>query len=377
MGTRGPCGLLCAAALLVNAAQAAETPCAPWPEWQAFKRLYLSEGGRVVDAGAAQAVTVSEGQAYALTFALIANDRAGFERVLAWTRDNLAGGDLARSLPAWKWGRTEDGKWGILDRNSAADADLWIAYALLQAAGLWHEPAYAELARKVSALILRDEVALIPGLGATLLPGPRGFVTEQTWRLSASYVPPQVLRALQRQGDAALWTSVIDSAQRVIAASAPRGYAADWILYREGHGFAADAATHGVGSYNAIRVYLWAGMLAADDPLGERLAQQLKPMASAAAQHAPPESIDTDTLVSSGQGPVGFAAALLPLLVHFKLTDAVQSSRKRIDAESLRDNQHYYSDALTLFGLGWLEDRYRFDRHGELRVRWSGSCRAD
>jgi endo-1,4-beta-D-glucanase Y len=377
MGTRGPCGLLCAAALLVNAAHAAETPCAPWPEWQAFKRLYLTEDGRVVDAGTAQSVTVSEGQAYALTFALIANDRAGFERVLSWTGDNLAGGDLARALPAWKWGRTEDGKWGILDRNSAADADLWIAYALLEAAGLWHEAAYAELARKVSALILRDEVALIPGLGATLLPGPRGFVTEQTWRLSASYVPLQVLRALQRQGDAALWTSVIDSAQRVIVGSAPRGYAADWILYREDHGFAADAATHGVGSYNAIRVYLWAGMLNADDPLGERLAQQLKPMASAAAQHAPPESVDTDSLASSGQGPVGFAAAVLPLLVHFRLTDTVQSYRKRIDAESLRDNQHYYSDALTLFGLGWLEGRYRFDRHGELRVRWSGSCRVD
>ncbi len=377
MGRRGCCGLLVAAALLTGAAHASEVSCAAWPEWQAFQHLYVSADGRVIDASTPQSLTVSEGQAYALIFALIGNDRPGFERILGWTRDNLSGGDLARALPAWRWGRAADGKWGVLDRNSAADADLWIAYALIEAAALWREPAFAALASKVSDLIVREEVALVPGLGAALLPGPRGFVSERTWRLSASYVPLQVLEALARHGDARMWTAVIESSQRVIAASAPHGYAADWILYREGEGFAADAASHGIGSYNAIRVYLWAGMLAADDPRIVALARQLEPMAKEAAQRAPPESIDSATLVREGQAPVGFAAALLPLLAHFGFTDAVQGYRKRLAAESLRDDQHYYSDALTLFGLGWLEDRYRFDRHGELRVRWSGSCRAD
>ncbi|MGO9804407.1 MAG: cellulose synthase complex periplasmic endoglucanase BcsZ [Steroidobacteraceae bacterium] len=377
MGTRGPCGVLFAAALVASAAHADDRPCAPWPQWQAFKRLYLTDDGRVVDAGTRESLTVSEGQAYALTFALIADDRASFEKILAWTRDNLSAGDLGRTLPAWKWGRGEEGKWTILDRNSAADADLWIAYTLEQAGELWHERAYTQLAQAMASHILRDEVALVPGLGATLLPGPRGFVTQEAWRLSASYAPIQVLRALGRVGDASLWTAVLDSSLRVIMGSAPRGYASDWIVYRESQGFSVDTVSHGAGSYNAIRVYLWAGMLADDDPEANRLARQLQPMAAAAAHGMPPESIDTTTLERHAEAPLGFLAALLPLLVHFRYTDVVESYHERIEAGALKDNQHYYSDALTLFGLGWLEGRYRFDRHGDLRVRWSGSCRAD
>jgi endo-1,4-beta-D-glucanase Y len=377
MGTRVAPGVLCAAALLASAAHAGESPCAPWPEWQAFKRLYLSEDGRVVDASTRESLTVSEGQAYALTFALIAADRKSFERILAWSRDNLSAGDLGRTLPAWKWGRAEDGRWTILDRNPAADADLWIAYALAEAGALWHDAAYTQLAQAMAAHILRDEVALVPGLGATLLPGPKGFVAQETWRLSASYAPIQVVRALGRVGDPTLWTAVLDSSHRVIVGSAPRGYASDWIVYRESQGFSADPASHGVGSYNAIRVYLWAGMLADDDPEASRLARQLEPMAAAAARGMPPESIDAATLEMHGTAPVGFLAALLPLLAHFGFTDAVRRYRERIDAGALKDSQHYYSDALTLFALGWIEGRYRFDRHGGLRVRWSGSCRAD
>ena len=376
MSTLARRGALCAALLFVATAQAGDGSCERWRQWQEFKRLYLSVDGRVIDASTPQVITVSEGQAYAMMFALIANDPATFVKILRWTQDNMAGGNLERSLPAWKWGRADDGKWSVLDRNPAADADLWMSYALAQGARLWHNAGYAQLAHAMAELILREEVSLIPGLGATLLPGAKGFVVQQTWRLNASYAPIEVLRALGRLSDERQWAAVLESSQRVIAASAPRGFAADWILYRESGGFSADATTAGVGSYNAIRVYLWAGMLAEGDPQAAGLAQQLKPMAAAAAQRPPPASIDTNTLEARGEAPPGFLAALLPLLVHFKFTDAVQAYRQRIEAESLKDNQHYYSDALTLFGLGWLEGRFHFDRHGELQVAWTGPCRA-
>ena len=376
MSTLARRGALCAVLLFVATAQAGDGSCERWRQWQEFKGLYLSEDGRVIDASTPQAITVSEGQAYAMIFALIANDPATFVKILRWTQDNMAGGNLARSLPAWKWGRAEDGRWSVLDRNPAADADLWMTYALAQGARLWHNAGYAQLAHAMAELILREEVSLIPGLGATLLPGAKGFVAQQTWRLNASYAPIEVLRALERFSDERQWAAVLESSQRVIAASAPRGFAADWILYRESGGFSADATTAGVGSYNAIRVYLWAGMLAEGDPQAASLAQRLKPMAAAAARRPPPASIDTNTLETRGEAPPGFLAALLPLLVHFKFTDAVQAYRQRIEAESLKDNQHYYSDALTLFGLGWLEGRFHFDRHGELHVPWTGPCRA-
>lgn len=360
-----------AALLFAVAAHAAPAPCERWPAWERFKQQYLSEDGRIVDASTRQQITVSEGQAYALTFALIANDREAFAKVLRWTQDNLAKGSLDRSLPAWKWGRAEDGQWTVLDQNSASDADLWTAYALGQADRLWHQDAYAQLSRALSELILRDEVAWIPGLGATLLPGPKGFVAQQTWRLNASYAPVQLLRSMLEHGGNRLWADVLDSSTRIILGSAPRGFVSDWIGYHPPEGFVTDASTHGVGSYDAIRVYLWAGMLDADTA---GVARRLEPMAISAARLPPPELIDTGTLEMRGAGPPGFSAALLPLLAHFKSMDAVQSYRARVDAESLRDNQHYYSDALALFGLGWLDGRYRFDRTGDLRVRWTASC---
>ena len=75
---------------------------AAWPDWLTFKRLYLSEDGRVIDRSVPQQITTSEGQSYGLFFALVANDREGFAKILKWTQDNLAGGDLSQRLPAWQ-----------------------------------------------------------------------------------------------------------------------------------------------------------------------------------------------------------------------------------------------------------------------------------
>jgi endoglucanase len=369
--------VLCAALLFATATHARDNQCDGWPAWHRFKQLYLSEDGRVIDASTPRRITVSEGQAYALMFALIGNDPAAYSKIVRWTQDNLAQGNLARSLPAWQWGRADDGTWIVLDPKSASDADLWMAYALTEAGRLWGNASYAGLARALSDRILREEVALIPGLGATLLPGPKGFVAQQTWRLNASYVPIQVVRGIDRQAGNRLWDEVLTSSERLIIGSAPRGFAADWTGYHLPDGFITDQLTHGSGSYNAIRVYLWAGMLPDSDPLARTLAHRLAPMiANAARRRAPPESTNTDTLEAHGEGSPGFSAALLPLLARAKLGDTVQAYRARVEAESLQSDQHYYSDALTLFGLGWLDRRYEFARSGLLLVKWTAPCSA-
>ena len=72
------------------------------PAREKFKQDYISEGGRVIDPSDTRKITTSEGQSYALFFALAANDRKAFDKVLAWTRDNLAGGiSTTRSLRLW------------------------------------------------------------------------------------------------------------------------------------------------------------------------------------------------------------------------------------------------------------------------------------
>src|SRR5580700_1752075 len=93
-----------------------------WPLWNCYTSLFLDGNGRIVDPDRGWSTT-SEGQAYGLFFALVANDRPRFEKILRWTENNLSGGAIGSRLPAWHWGLAPDGKWRTLDENSASDAD--------------------------------------------------------------------------------------------------------------------------------------------------------------------------------------------------------------------------------------------------------------
>jgi endoglucanase len=367
--------LACVCLWAVGLCRCVHAQCDVWPDWDRFKQLYLTADGRVVDASDPRGITVSEGQSYALIFALIANDRPAFDKVLRWTQDNLSRGDLTRWLPAWQWGRTDNGQWSVLDENSASDADLWIAYALMQAGNQWHDARDEALGQAVASRILRDEVAWVPGLGTALLPGPKGFVEHDTWRLNPSYAPIQLLRAIERQTHDALWGQVLQSSQRLTIASAPLGAAADWMDFRLGQGFVADDTTHDIGSYDAIRVYLWTGMLAPSDPAYRPLSRQFAPWLALLAQRpGPPETIDAGSLATRGEAHHGFYAAMLPLLARTESHELLQRYRRRVDTDALRDDHHYYNDALSLFGSGFADGRYRFERNGDLRMSWSKPC---
>lgn len=345
--------------------------CRQWPAWEGFARRFISPGGRVIDLGSADSRTTSEGQAYGLFFALVADDRESFARILQWTEDNLAGGDLTARLPAWLWGRGADGAWGVLDNNAAADADLWLAYALAEAGRLWQVPRYGALAELLGSRILREETADLPGLGRMLLPGPQGFHPGPgLWRLNPSYLPVQALRRLAGLYPDSAWKRLVPSAVDLIVRSAPRGLAPDWVAYLADGGFRADAETAAVGSYNAIRVYLWAGMLAADDPARPVLLKTLAPMAAlTAAQGTPPRETRTRDGSAAGVGPAGFSAALLPFLAAGQHQDALRIQSLRLAATAaLERSDNYYDQVLTLFGRGWLEGRYRFGRDGALQL---------
>jgi endoglucanase len=115
--------------LFTSSCLAAAAAVTDWPAWTAFSRRFIQSDGRVVDLTFDRKST-SEGQAYAMFMALVANQPEQFAVLLKWTSDNLAAGQLGERLPAWLWGLGADGKWGVKDANSASDADLWIAYSL-------------------------------------------------------------------------------------------------------------------------------------------------------------------------------------------------------------------------------------------------------
>ena len=204
-------GLWCA--LLPGAmAQDACSAAAAWPLWEQFTQRFMQDDGRVIDYTTAQQHSTSEGQSYAMFFALVARDRARFDKLWAWSITNLAGGDIGARLPAWQWGRKADGSWGVVDANPASDANLWFAYALAEAGRVWHEPRYTAQARTLLTQVAIEEVADLPGLGPTLLPASKGFALRgpdrRTWRLNPSYLPVPLLRAFEKIDPQGPWKGI-------------------------------------------------------------------------------------------------------------------------------------------------------------------------
>ncbi|MFJ3056782.1 cellulose synthase complex periplasmic endoglucanase BcsZ [Herbaspirillum sp. NPDC087042] len=358
-----------------------------WPQWEAFARRHLQADGRIIDYAVPQQQSTSESQSYGMFFALVANDRVRFERIWRWSRDNL--GAAGEHLPAWQWGKRDDGSFGVLDPNAAADADLWFAYSLLEAARLWQLPAYAQAAQALLEQVKAQEVRNMGALGPMLLPGPQGFEeSPQRWRLNPSYLPLPVLRRLAAADPGGPWDKMAPATLALVTQASPHGFTPDWLLYDTSQGVQPDTARSVLGSYDAIRVYLWAGLTDEADVLAAPLRKVLAPMLAATINGgAPPEKCNTVTGTTEGQGPVGFSAALLPMLAASRQDDALkmqqQSVQQRWDAWH-QDEQdqpggadvgefNYYNSVLTLFGLGWVQGQYRFDGAGRLQPAWACS----
>ena len=346
---------------------------AGWPAWDHFASGYIRDDGRVVD-WTDQARSTSEGQSYALFFALVAGDRRRFERVLEWTRNNLAAGDLKARLPAWHWGKSGpsgEPVWGVVDDNSAADADLWIAYSLLEAGRLWDRKPYRDEAAALLTLIEAQEVRRAGPL-TLLLPGRNGFETDAGIRLNPSYLPPFLLKRLAAARPDGPWQSVLDSHVRLLPQLAPGGRMPDWYLLTA-RGPRLDVPSDGRGSYDAIRNYLWAGVGALSMAETPAVLTALKPyLALLRGIGRTPEAWYPDGRAPTGIAPPGFDAALLPFLRACGADDLAAAARTRLSRARLGDllgaPARYYDQVLALFGEAHDQNRFRFGPDGRLEL---------
>ncbi|MET0388135.1 MAG: cellulose synthase complex periplasmic endoglucanase BcsZ [Polyangiales bacterium] len=351
------------------------TVCAPWPLWQRYAEHFISSDGRVIDRSDRDRTT-SEGQAYGMFFALIAGDRERFAELLAWTERNLAQGSLREHLPAWHWGQRPEGGWGVVDPNAASDADVFIAYTLLEAARAWQLPEYRALGLALAARIANEEVIQVAGLGAVLLPGPQGFVGEQgAVRLNPSYLVLPVLRKLAAADPSGRFAEVVRSSRRVLLEAAPGGLMADWVRYTPGIGFGADEAG-ALGSYDAIRVYLWSAFLPESEPERASLTRAADSFNALVARIGRvPEKIGVaQAEVSEQDGPPGFwAVAFASAKARGDHTRAAELA-DRLDASRAGGlygtPPAYYDQNLALFALGFTQARYRFRSDGSLQLPW-------
>jgi endoglucanase len=342
----------------------------PWFMWSEFKRNYIQADGRVIDDFEGKAITTSEGQAYALFFSLVANDKEQFDKIYRWTVNNLMRGDAKTYLPAWKWGKDEQsGAWMPLDYNSASDADIWIAYSLFQAGEIWKSAPYRKAAFQLLTNMARRELVDMPGVGWMLLPAPYGYaLNSSSWRLNPSYMPIQVLRYFSKVNPDGPWGELTTNAIQLLQSSAYHGVVPDWVSYSAAKGYASDPDMGRFSSYESIRVYLWWAMLDQADPAFKLL----QPQMSEISQFRPdsgrlPEKISAQGGASEGGAPDGFIGALAPYRwVLYKHKDA--------QVPKIVPTNQYYSSVLKLFGYGWVDGRFQFHRDGSLSTKVSKLC---
>lgn len=357
------------------------TNLSPWPLWQGYQKRFVQHDGRVLDQTGERDFTTSESEAYTLFFALVNNDRQRFAVVLNWIEANLAQGDFAHHLPAWHWGRQTNGKWEILDHNAASDADMWLAYTLLQAGSLWGEARYTSKGKTLLEQIKAKEVVVLPDGGTMLLPAPQGFAeVNGKWRFNPSYLPIQLLRAFAQADPTGPWSAMTATTLQMIRASASRGFAPDWVSYQRGQRWAALPENEPVGSYDAIRTYLWAGMLDDADTIKPQLIRSLSGMRKYLLKNngSLMETVNPLTGATKGIAPRGFSAALLPYLHSLNesklLAQQARHLTEKMNGELIGENPTYYDQILSLFGQGWIEQRFKFSKTGQLIPAWSWQC---
>lgn len=342
-----------------------------WQQWQDFKAVYMTPEGRIVDGSDTRLITTSEGQSYALFFALVANDKAAFDTLYNWTQQHLAAGDLTARLPAWLWGNTAQG-YGVIDSNSASDSDLWIAYTLVEAGRLWGNDYYQNVGYLLAKRILKEETVTFGQGNRQLLPGRQGFEQGDKVKLNPSYVPLTVLAAFAKNDTQGHWRDLYSSSLTLLLDSQRKGVSPDWLLY-DGKTITYDSESTDIGNYNAIRSYLWAGMMPSDMEGAQPLVESFKPFVSQAIQQ---QYAPLNTYAQSGKmeqhGPVGFDAALLPLIGLSADEEVTSNWAARVRENLVTDrNNEYYNNVLALFGLGWYDNQYRFSSRGELLVPWA------
>lgn len=357
-----------------NASTAPQEPgnkCAS--SWETFCQLFLQPDGRIIDHSGGGHST-SEGQVYALFFALINNDRSRFDKILEWTQNNLASGDLTARLMAWKWGSTSDGQWGIIDSNAASDADLWLAYTLFQAGRIWSDLRLTSLARLVCSRITRELIVSDEKLGTILLPGLFGFTKpNNTFQLNPSYQPLFILRGLATEDKNGPWTDLARSTVEMIKKTTPYGVVSDWLMASSSSGFSLDSE-NSIGSYDAIRVYLWVALTDQADPFRSELLKYLRGYAKIIEKLGlPPERIDATTGQATKTGPLGFSIAIMPYLKAIGANASFEQQNLRVTALGTLPNV-YYEQALALFAQSWLAQKYTFGLDGRLNLNTARSC---
>ena len=169
-----------------------------------------------------------------------------------------------------------------------------------------------------------------------------------------SYLPPQLASYFTRFG--APWTTLRETNLRLLLETAPKGFSPNWVKYQKKGGWQLSQDASPIGSYDAIRVYLWVGMMNDNDPQKARLLARFKPMATTTIkQGLPPEKVDVATGKRTGDGPVGFS----PPPSVFTKPGRASGARQHV-ADRFPDNNALLQLRSDPLWTRWDQHRFRF-----------------
>lgn len=220
--------------------------------YKLYLKNFMSGDGRIIDYERG-GITTSEGQSYIMLRSLMMSDRKTFDLCWKWTRNNLERQD---KLFAWLWGENESGEYKILDENSASDADVDIAFALLLAYEKWKDYDYLTHAVSIINSIWDNETRTI-GEYLVLMPGVNQ-AKQQKVEINPSYFSPYAFKLFQKYDDLHDWNLVVDSSYcylKKLSETTKTGLAPDW-FFIENDKIVLEDSKRSDFSYDAIRVFL-------------------------------------------------------------------------------------------------------------------------
>jgi endoglucanase len=229
--------------------------------WSLYKSRFLTDDGRIVDFSQDK-ISHSEGQGYGLLLAVANDDRAAFDKLYAWTNNNLH--KRSDHLFAWKWGKRPNGNWGVIDYNNATDGDILIAFALLKAYEKWKDGNYKSEALGIIKDI-RENLSIKWQGRVFLLPGYQGYFYSEGFALNPSYQIFTAFRRFAEEDDKDFWMKIYDDAMHLMEKSCFGSpcLPADWV-YLTGNEILINPGKSPYFGYSAIRTILY---LSEDRPL--------------------------------------------------------------------------------------------------------------
>jgi endoglucanase len=198
-----------------------------------FFDRYMDQDGRLVRRDQ-DGDTVSEGQAYAMLLAVALGDQDRFERAWRWAASHLQRPD---GLLSWHW---QAGR--VTDVNSATDADLDAAHALVLAGQRFHHAQYLAEGLRIATSIVAEETVELADGSRLLVAGPWARIPPYV--VNPSYFSPSAFTVLGEASGDQRWSDLERSSSQVILQLVrdPSSLPSDWAQVE------ADGRPHPIGS---------------------------------------------------------------------------------------------------------------------------------